>query len=153
MQVRKRTGRWWKLTLAGAVVTAILGVGIISNDKILSGQETTPSNAEAAPSSIYTPAHRSFGEAVRHFLGIRPDPVQPISILTKHALCRMRPSPAHRTPCIVLHRSTHETGDPLCDVGLQGLLLAGWSTSVVVQTCFTVSDNFIGERINTIFNV
>jgi hypothetical protein len=75
----KRNGRWWKLVLAGAVVAAALGVGIIINDGTLSGQEISPSETEAAESAVYTPAHTSFGQAVRHFFGIRPDPVQPIA--------------------------------------------------------------------------
>lgn len=32
----------------------------------------------AASSDVYSPAHRTIGEAVRHFFGIAPDPVQPI---------------------------------------------------------------------------
>jgi hypothetical protein len=32
-----------------------------------------------AESDVFTPAHRSFGEAIRHFFGIEPDPVQPIA--------------------------------------------------------------------------
>jgi hypothetical protein len=31
------------------------------------------------PAQVFTPAHRSFGEAVRHFFSIRPEPVQPIA--------------------------------------------------------------------------
>ena len=46
---------------------------------------TIPLKAQAnragpVPSAqIFTPAHRSFGEAVRHFFSIRPEPVQPIA--------------------------------------------------------------------------
>ena len=65
--------------LAVAVVATGLGVGIISNDGIVSGQESTPPEVEAAGSSVYTPAHTSLGEASRHYLGIRPEPEQPIA--------------------------------------------------------------------------
>jgi hypothetical protein len=42
--------------------------------------------------SVFTPAHRTFGEAVRHHFGIRPTPVQPIPFphkvhLAKKAVC------------------------------------------------------------------
>ena len=65
--------------LAGIVIVTGLGLGIISSDGVQSGQENTPTVIESPKSSVFTPAHTSLGEAVRHFLGIRAKPEQPIA--------------------------------------------------------------------------
>ncbi len=64
---------------ASALGVIGLSLVIIVAERIANGQDSTSPDIDAPFSSIYTPAHASFGEAVRHFLGIRPDPVQPIA--------------------------------------------------------------------------
>ncbi len=76
-QSSKITGRRWKLALASIFAITFLGWGVLNNDGILTGQESTP--AETETSSVFTPAHSSFGEAVRHFFKIRREPEQPIA--------------------------------------------------------------------------
>jgi hypothetical protein len=59
--------RWWKV---GIVVAALLA-GVL-----LRAQSNAPARPENA---VFSPAHNSFGEAVRHFFGIRTEPIQPIA--------------------------------------------------------------------------
>jgi hypothetical protein len=69
--------RKWAVVLIAAAATAGLTWGLLSQSSFLSGQ--TPASSSPAPSMIFTTAHSSVGEAVRHFFDIRPDPVQPIA--------------------------------------------------------------------------
>lgn len=55
-----------------AIVASVLAWGVLSGQ---SRRTTWPSNGRVPE---FTPAHASFGEAVRHFFGIRPEPEQPI---------------------------------------------------------------------------
>ncbi len=63
------------------LVAAVAGAGVlwalVDGAATLRGQSDSPI-PPSETSSVFTPAHRSVGEAVRHFLMIRPDPVQPI---------------------------------------------------------------------------
>ena len=46
-------------------------------DEIRSSTRAADAQSSAATSPVFTPAHRTFGEAVRHFFGIRPSVEQP----------------------------------------------------------------------------
>lgn len=46
------------------------------------------SSAASSVSPVFTPAHRSFGEAVRNFLGLRPKPAQPVAYSHKVHLAK-----------------------------------------------------------------
>ena len=63
------------------LVATVAGVGVVwalvDTTSTVQGQTSSPL-APSETSSVFTPAHRSVGEAVRHFLMMRPDPVQPI---------------------------------------------------------------------------
>src|SRR6188474_2051950 len=53
--------------------------------------------------SVYTPAHRTFGEAVRHFLATQPTPKQPIPFphnvhIAKKAVCTDCHESVERSP-------------------------------------------------------
>ena len=50
--------------------------GLFNEDGLLRGQANTPAVQE--PSPIFTPAHRTVGEAMRHFFMLESEPVQPI---------------------------------------------------------------------------
>ena len=55
------------------MLVAVLAAGAVW----LRAQSKNP--APSRSSQVFTPAHGSFGEAVRHFFGIRTEPVQPIA--------------------------------------------------------------------------
>jgi hypothetical protein len=67
----------WKVLLPAALIAAALSWGLSVDHQILKGQ----SNDSPAPdtSSVFTPGHESFGEALRHFFGITSEPQQPIA--------------------------------------------------------------------------
>ena len=76
--------------------------------------------------SVYTPAHRTFGEAVRHFLATQPTPKQPIPFphnvhIAKKAVCTDCHESVERSPvagipsvktCMICH-SQIATDKPL----------------------------------------
>ena len=64
-----KISRTWKIGVLGVVLTA----GVVW----LSAQSGNPAPDDS--SQVFTPAHSSFAEAVRHFFGIRREPVQPIA--------------------------------------------------------------------------
>ena len=73
---------WGVLALAiGAGVVLWTGAG--ATGPILEGQpgpqEQPPLRDGTVTSGVFTPAHRSIGEAIRHFLNLRDDPEQPIA--------------------------------------------------------------------------
>ena len=69
--------RRWILPLVVTLAAAGLFWGSGAEPSPLRGQTNEPQSS-GEPSSVFTPEHSSLGEAVRHFLGIRPDPEQPI---------------------------------------------------------------------------
>src|SRR5688572_4200580 len=77
-----RSPRRWAVVLMAAVMSAVLAWGVLSEGGFLNGQAPT-TNPAPATSPVFTPAHSSLGEAVRHFFGMRPDPVQPIAYTHK----------------------------------------------------------------------
>ena len=65
------------------IVLWTLGVGcvvsgLLFESSILRGQ-TVPENPPVGTTGVFTPAHPSVSLAVRHFFGLRPEPVQPIA--------------------------------------------------------------------------
>lgn len=80
---RSREGADRKMLVRGCVLVALLLAVILSVWFVRLPPGTAVAQVsdlgESPPSDVFSPAHRSLGEAVRHFLGIRPDPVQPIS--------------------------------------------------------------------------
>jgi hypothetical protein len=72
--MRRHQNFWRAATLAALVAAAWLLVGRPALDA--QGERTS---SPAAVSPVFTPAHRTLGEAVRNFLGLRPEPVQPIA--------------------------------------------------------------------------
>ena len=71
---KNRPRRWIAISIA-FVAGAVLVLGIAGGSRFPIGQ---PYPAASSLESVFTPAHSTFGEAVRHFLGWRSDPVQPI---------------------------------------------------------------------------
>lgn len=73
--------------IALGIVLAALGVSsavlaLLPGSMVLNGQTTPTAHnfSLSAPSrGVYTPAHPTVGLAVRHFFGLRPEPVQPIA--------------------------------------------------------------------------
>ena len=65
------------MALVAAIVLAGLTWGLL-NEAPLTGQSNPPS-APAQISPVFTPAHRTLGEAVRHFFMLRPEPEQPLA--------------------------------------------------------------------------
>jgi hypothetical protein len=75
MQIRYR--RVYMLLAAGALAGVLL-------KPIIYGGEQAPANpAQSQTSPEFTPAHRSFADAVRDFFGFHPTPVQPIAYTHK----------------------------------------------------------------------
>lgn len=61
-----------------ALVLAGLTWGLLNEGGALRGQSNTDqSSPEISP--VFTPAHKTISEAVRHFFDIRSDPVQPLA--------------------------------------------------------------------------
>ena len=64
---------WGVATIVGFL---IITWNLLDLGGVLSAQSNKRSVSEV--SSVFTPAHSTVGEAVRHFFGIKPEPVQPI---------------------------------------------------------------------------
>lgn len=78
-QVRKRiqlkTLFWWSIALTSVSITAVSLLVISIGTPVLTGQST---GTQAPSSSVFSPAHRSFFEAAKHFFDWRSDTEQPI---------------------------------------------------------------------------
>ena len=59
---------WWGVVL---IVVALAAVAMV--------RAQTSDSASTSSNQVFTTSHKSFGEAVRHFFGIRSEPVQPIA--------------------------------------------------------------------------
>lgn len=79
--------RKWVIMLLTSVTAVGLGWGLFSEGGLLRGQSPNGA-ARAQTSPIFTTAHSSVGEAVRHFFGIRSEPQQPIAYTHKAHLDR-----------------------------------------------------------------
>ena len=66
---------WWPIALVSAGVVVALLLVIVARTQTLIGQP--PANPDPS-SSVFSPAHRSLGEAFLHFIEWRSDPEQPI---------------------------------------------------------------------------
>jgi hypothetical protein len=73
MDARGRT-----VLLILAIAAALLGCGPQANVPGYTNPTTDPYQARRWSSPTFTPEHRSIGEAARHFINIKPEPVQPI---------------------------------------------------------------------------
>ena len=73
----------WKAILFAAVITAGLAWKLGSEGGFLRSQSTGARPSPAVTSPLFTPAHSSLGEAIRHFFGFRYEPVQPIEYTHK----------------------------------------------------------------------
>jgi hypothetical protein len=74
----KSKGYKRSILIVAVLVLGGLTWGLLNEDGALRGQNTTDqSPAEISP--IFTPAHRTISEAVRHFFNIRSEPVQPLA--------------------------------------------------------------------------
>jgi hypothetical protein len=73
-----RNHRRWTIVLLSVVAAVILSWTFFSRNSSLKGQsvETT---GPLATSPVFTPAHASVGDAVKHFFGVRKTPQQPIA--------------------------------------------------------------------------
>ena len=60
-----------------SLLAGVIGWGLLGDNGVLIGQSGAPSAPAASP--VFTTGHTSIGEAVRHFLGIRSAPEQPIA--------------------------------------------------------------------------
>ena len=74
-----------KITLGivlGALGVACIVLGLLFGSSVLSGQ-SAPNGSNVASNGgstgVFTSAHPSVGLAVRHFFGLRADPIQPIA--------------------------------------------------------------------------
>lgn len=65
------------LLAAGALVGLVFSLGGPAYRGLLLGQSSSPPGDEK-PSGVFSPAHDSIGIAIRHFIGLRDEPVQPI---------------------------------------------------------------------------
>lgn len=92
----RRYSRPMMFILIAAVLGGSLWAGIarVSKKTLLSSPALIQSsiNSAAAASSAFTPAHASFSDAVREYLGLQSTPVQPIAFnhkihLEKHLQC------------------------------------------------------------------
>ena len=76
--VRKsRNRRRWIFSLVVALAAASLFWGSLTEDSLLRGQSNAAPPTDER-SSVFTPAHSTLSDAIRHFFGIRPEPEQPI---------------------------------------------------------------------------
>lgn len=66
----------WTFVVGGAACLLVAGVFRAVPSGMLAQVVPLDSQAE---SDVFSPAHRSFGEAIRHFFGIESAPVQPIA--------------------------------------------------------------------------
>jgi hypothetical protein len=68
------------LTALLALATTVLaaGCGPQPNVTPLAASDADPYQSRRWSSATFTPAHKTFNEAARHFFNIRPEPVQPI---------------------------------------------------------------------------
>src|SRR5215475_6566682 len=74
----RNAGKWVSIALMIAGAAVLLAE---FSQNYLSGQ--SPGNEEPGASQVFTPAHSSVGEAVRHFFGMRRTPEQPIPFTHK----------------------------------------------------------------------
>jgi hypothetical protein len=71
--------RKWIAIVLTAIVTAGISWGLLSVESgLLRGQVDAP-EPSTPPADIFTPAHSSIGEAMRHFFGIRREAQQPLA--------------------------------------------------------------------------
>jgi hypothetical protein len=76
-QTGRNPGKW-AIFFLSAVVAVFLSWFLFGETGSLKGQSAgTPATPVSSP--IFTPAHTSPAEAVRHFFGLRKEPVQPIA--------------------------------------------------------------------------
>jgi hypothetical protein len=73
-----RSGKIALFVVLGALGVACSVSGLLFESSILSGQPI-PENPPIGSSGVFTPSHPSVSLAVRHFFGLRPEPVQPIA--------------------------------------------------------------------------
>lgn len=69
-QIGKRSLRW-------AIVMATIAAAV-SLAWMMFGQTPAAAPSAVGSTGVFTPAHSSIGQSVRHFFNIRPTPVQPI---------------------------------------------------------------------------
>jgi hypothetical protein len=79
--------RKWMITLLIAAASAGVGWGLFSDGGYLRGQSNTAAQ-RAQTSPIFTTAHSSVFEAIRHFFDIRTEPQQPVAYTHKAHLDR-----------------------------------------------------------------
>ncbi|HEX5000539.1 MAG TPA: cytochrome c3 family protein [Terriglobia bacterium] len=91
MSRRGRSRLKWLAVLI-AVSSAGGGWALFGPSGMVQGQ----SQARTAADSVFTTSHRSTGEAIRHFFGMRNDPVQPIQFPHERHI-------AQEIACVVCH--------------------------------------------------
>ncbi len=64
------------MALVAAIVLAGLTWGLVDEASFIGQSNPPPSPAQISP--VFTPAHRTLGEAVRHFFMLRSEPEQPL---------------------------------------------------------------------------
>ena len=79
---KSRAAGWVLLALA-VIFGIVVWTGTGETGRSLAAQtpadNAPPQSDGTVVSGVFSPAHRSIGEAVRHFLGLRDDPTQPIA--------------------------------------------------------------------------
>ena len=69
---------WVPIALVAAVVSVLPGCGPQPNVKPIVASQSDPYQARRWSSPVFTSAHATFTEAAKHFLSVRPKPVQPL---------------------------------------------------------------------------
>lgn len=72
---------WWFRAAIVLVVIVLVGAGL--SRTMPADNSSTAYLASGQPSPVFTPAHRTVGDAVREFFAVRPKPVQPIAYTHK----------------------------------------------------------------------
>jgi hypothetical protein len=108
----RRSFFWLSILSASAGVLTALAIGLLTGPGSLVGQATDAPADGFSP--VFTTAHRSAGDAVRHFLGLRDEPVQPIPFT---------------------HRVHVEQGDLQCSFCHDGVTIGPVANIPSIQTC------------------
>ena len=76
-RISPRKWRNWMIMALIALTVAGLSWALLNESISLNAQSEGPAVRPRLNQGVFTPAHSSAGQAVRHFFGIRPEPVQP----------------------------------------------------------------------------